>query len=147
MATLSKKPLQVVVGLIINPQGQLLIAQRTKGDYAGLWEFPGGKVEINETPLDALIREMDEELGIHVTHAEPFTQLNYSYSEKTVFLDVWKILQYKNEAYGKEGQAVDWISKQEVSQRKFLAGAYPIIEKVFDYIPACFLGNSGVASP
>ncbi len=81
MAPLIK--IDVVAAVILNDAQEILIAKRlptaTSGD---LWEFPGGKIEKDETHLAALSRELAEELGIQITHAEPWMSFNYDYSDR-----------------------------------------------------------------
>ena len=72
MNSSNKKIVEVAVAVLQKPDGSFLLAQRPTGkEYAGYWEFPGGKVESGETPRDALVRELHEELGIEVTTAYP----------------------------------------------------------------------------
>ena len=82
----------VAVGVVRNPQGNILIAKRPAHAHQGdLWEFPGGKVERGESLQQALQRELHEELGIDVTHARPLIRIPHSYPDKQVLLDVWLI--------------------------------------------------------
>ena len=85
----------VVVGIIRNPLGEILIAKRPEHKYkGGLWEFPGGKIEPSETPLDALKRELREELNIEVIKAESWLQCEYDYSDRFVLLHIWNVTQF-----------------------------------------------------
>ena len=77
---------------------------------AGLWEFPGGKVETSGAVTDALCRELDEELGIQPLSWEPLISIEHTYPEKIVLLDVWMVRDFGGEAYGREGQAVQWVA-------------------------------------
>lgn len=105
----------VVVGIIQNQEGKLCIAQRPAHVHlAGLWEFPGGKLEANEDPFDGLKRELFEELGITVLNAKPYMAFDYDYPEKKVFLDFWLVDHFEGEAHGKEGQPVRWIQRHEL---------------------------------
>ena len=103
-----KPTLHVAVGVILR-EGDLFIAKR-QGDQhlAGLWEFPGGKVEADETVLDALKRELYEELGIDVISAAPLIQQRHEYDIRTVVLDCWLVTEFNGEAHGKEGQPTTW---------------------------------------
>jgi 8-oxo-dGTP diphosphatase len=117
-----KPTLHVAVGVILR-NGELFIAKR-QGDQhlAGLWEFPGGKVEANETVLDALKRELHEELGINVINAEPLIEQRHEYDIRTVVLDCWLVTQFSGEAHGKEGQPTTWARIDEC------ATTYPMPE-------------------
>ena len=117
-----KPTLQVAVGVILR-EGELFIAKR-QGDQhlAGLWEFPGGKVEAGETVLDALKRELHEELGIDVISAAPLIEQRHEYDIRTVVLDCWLVTEFSGEAHGKEGQPTRWVKIGEC------ATTYPMPE-------------------
>ena len=102
--------IHVVVGIMINPEGEVLVAERQMQKFqGGRWEFPGGKVEKDETPLAALQRELDEEIGVEVQQARPLQQLRNTYPDKEILLDVWKVTEYNGEPLGKEGQKIRWV--------------------------------------
>lgn len=123
--------LHVVVGIILNAEHQVLIAQRlVHQDKGGLWEFPGGKVEAGEEAFAALQRELQEEIGIEVTHAEPWIQVDYYYPHKSVFLDTWLVSKFKGEPIGAEGQPIRWSESTDLTQLEFPEGNRPIIEKL-----------------
>lgn len=126
-----KKFLQVAVGVIKNAQGEVLIAQRPHHVHqGGLWEFPGGKVEAGETVLAALQRELHEELGITVMHANPLIQIRHHYAEVSVLLDVWTVESFSGVAYGKENQAIQWVKLFNLSHYTFPAANVPIVRAV-----------------
>ena len=103
----------VVVGLVFNKTGELLVAERQAHKFqGGRFEFPGGKVEVNELPFDALVRELHEEIGIDVLCAEPWGQFQHTYADRNIFLDVWRVTEFSGDAHGKEGQEVRWVSLQ-----------------------------------
>ena len=83
-----KKEIKIAVGIIVNPaQSEVFITQRQQDSHcAGLWEFAGGKVEAGETPEQALVRELNEEVGIEVQAYRPLTTLPYEYGEKSLLL-------------------------------------------------------------
>ncbi|RFC33225.1 MAG: 8-oxo-dGTP diphosphatase [Candidatus Nitrotoga sp. SPKER] len=86
-----------------------LLAQRPKGkSYAGYWEFPGGKVEVGETLLHALERELHEELGIKIVGAYPWLTRLHSYLHATVRLNFFRITEWHGEPHGKENQQLSW---------------------------------------
>lgn len=122
------KPLQVAVGVIKNATGQVLISLRdTNLHQGGLWEFPGGKVEAGETIEQALIRELHEELAIHVQSFHPLITVNHDYSDRAVQLQVYEVNKFSGEAKGCQGQAVKWINTDELSQYDFPMANRPII--------------------
>jgi 8-oxo-dGTP diphosphatase len=121
------KPVHVLVGLIGDARGLWLVNRRPPGkDLAGFWEFPGGKLQAGETPLAALRRELDEELGIEVVAAEPWLELAHEYPEKTVLLDVWRVLDYRGEVRAREGQALDWVAAGRLAALPLLPADLPI---------------------
>jgi len=94
---------------------QILIAKRPNHLHqGGLWEFPGGKVDQGESPRQALVRELQEELDINVTTAEPMMQLSHDYTDKQVLLDIWKVTGFEGQARGVEGQECRWVSLTEI---------------------------------
>lgn len=100
----------VAVGVVINEHGQVLIAKRLAHQHQGdCWEFPGGKIEANENESQALKRELFEEVGITVTHHEPWMIVEHDYHDKAVSLKVHKITAFHGEPRGCEGQVVKWV--------------------------------------
>lgn len=121
----------VAVAVIQDSRGQYFIAKRPQESHqGGLWEFPGGKVENNETVVEALKRELLEEVGITLVHASPLIQIHHNYSDKSVLLDVWCIDEFTGKAFGKEGQETCWINKSELSLYDFPAANLPIIKAI-----------------
>lgn len=101
--------LHVVAGVLRDPQGRVLLAQRPPGKHlAGTWEFPGGKREPGELPCDALVRELREELGIVVEHAEPMIQVPWASDGFELLLDAWHVHAWKGTPQSVEGQALRW---------------------------------------
>ena len=119
----------VVVGLINDGAGHWLVNCRPVGTpLAGSWEFPGGKVQAGEPPFAALKRELDEELGIDVLEAEPLLELTHDYPDKRVRLDVWRVLRYRGDAVGREGQSLRWITVDGLRELPLLEADWPIVE-------------------
>lgn len=115
-----KKPVRVVAGVVEKGRGSILIALRPGHLHqGGKWEFPGGKIESGESAFDALVRELCEELGIHVINAVPLIQVPYQYPDKHVMLDVWRVQRFEGSARGREGQRVRWITPEEFSEYEF----------------------------
>lgn len=125
----SSKIVHVAVAVIKNPHGQLFISKRPdKSHQGGLWEFPGGKVENDETVLEALKRELVEEIGIILIHTSPLIRIHHDYADKSVLLDVWCVDDFEGEAFGKEGQKTCWIKQDELSLYEFPTANLPIIK-------------------
>lgn len=123
--------IHVAVAVIKNQHGQIFIAKRPKDSHqGGLWEFPGGKVETNETVLQALKRELFEEIDISLINATPLIRIHHEYDDKSVLLDVWCVDDYTGEAIGKEGQETQWIKQSEFSLFDFPAANLPIIKAI-----------------
>lgn len=102
--------IDVVAGLITDPGGRVLLARRSDGrDLAGLWEFPGGKLEPGESPERALARELHEELGIEVQVGPPLIAVAQQYPHKRLRLDVRRVTQWRGTPRGHEGQALAWV--------------------------------------
>lgn len=100
----------VVAGVITDARDRILLARRTEGrDLAGLWEFPGGKVEPGETPEAALVRELREELGIEAELGEPIICVAQQYPDKRLRLDVRRIARWRGSMKGLDGQALAWV--------------------------------------
>jgi 8-oxo-dGTP diphosphatase len=108
------KPVHVVAGVLLDARGRVLLARRTEGrDLAGLWEFPGGKVDPGETPMQALARELREELGIRVQAAEPLVAVPQQYRDKRILLDVFRV-RYAGKPSGREQQALAWAPPEKL---------------------------------
>ncbi len=102
------KQIHVVAGVIRDTRGRILLARRTEGrDLAGRWEFPGGKVELRETPEAALVRELREELGIEVSVGDALIRVPQQYPDKRLVLDV-RHVEYRGVPKGLDGQALVW---------------------------------------
>lgn len=123
--------LHVVVAVIRRADGQILLAQRPLHKHqGGKWEFPGGKVELGESPWQALERELYEELGITPLQAQPLIKVKYHYPERSVLLDVWDVTDFSGEAQGREQQPVAWFSASNLTHLEFPPANYPIINAV-----------------
>lgn len=125
----SNNIVHVAVAVIKNQHGQTFIAKRPKEVHQGeLWEFPGGKVETNETVFNALKRELLEEIGLTLIYASPLIRIRHDYDDKSVLLDVWRVDEYSGKPFGKEGQQTCWINNDEFSSYDFPAANKPIIK-------------------
>ena len=102
--------MHVVAGLLLDTTGRVLLAQRPAGKHlAGFWEFPGGKLEPGETPLDGLVRELREELGITLKQARPLIAVPWTYGDRELLLDAWFVEQWLDEPQSLEGQPLKWL--------------------------------------
>ena len=121
-------PDHVAVAAIINTNEEVLLSLRQSHQHqGGLWEFPGGKVECGEAVVDALQREIDEELGLTITQAQPLIKVPYDYDDKSVLLDVWQVEQFDGIPQGQEGQTLRWCAISELIAGDFPAANVPII--------------------
>ncbi len=116
---------------VIRRQHQVLIALRQPHQHqGGLWEFPGGKVEENETVLAALRREIREEVGLDIQSARPYLTHRHDYGDKIVLLDVWLVEHFLGEAQGREGQQLQWCEITALVDYAFPAANTRIIEQL-----------------
>ena len=126
---MGKKRLQVAVGILARPNGELLIQQRRAGtDCAGQWEFPGGKLEVAETPEQALARELQEELNIVIAEPTFLTCLEHDYEHAHVSLHTYMIHDWQGEAEGREGQVIVWGQPEQLAGYDLLEATYPLLE-------------------
>ncbi len=118
----------VAVALIKNTENEMLVSLRPEHVHqGGLWEFPGGKVEANETVLSALKREVTEELGLEVLNAQPYKTIRYAYTDKNVLLDIWLVTSFSGDAHGREGQEIKWQPIDKLHELQFPAANRGIV--------------------
>ncbi|MBS0280773.1 MAG: (deoxy)nucleoside triphosphate pyrophosphohydrolase [Proteobacteria bacterium] len=113
----AKSVILVVAAALIDPDGRMLIAQRPPGKaMAGLWEFPGGKWEPGETPEQALIRELDEELGISVKEPclAPFTFASHAYANFHLLMPLYVCRRWDGTPLARIHQAIKWVRPREL---------------------------------
>ncbi len=114
--------IHVVAALIWQPQSSdsFLISRRPKGKHLeNYWEFPGGKLEAHETRLQALQRELIEEVNIMPLEASPYLQVLHSYEDRNILLDVWEVKSFKGSLSALEGQEICWVAINELDQFQF----------------------------
>jgi 8-oxo-dGTP diphosphatase len=113
--------MHVSAGILTDANGRVLIAERL-GDspFAGLWEFPGGKIHDDETPDAALRRELREELDIEVDECEHFMQLMHEYADRSVALEFFKVLSWQRQPRGCDGQALAWRKPLDIDVAELL---------------------------
>ena len=108
--------------------GRFLLAQRPAGKvYAGYWEFPGGKIELGESPLHALRRELHEELGIELIEAYPWLTRVFTYPHATVRLSFFRVVRWQGEPHGRENQSLSWQTGPEPTVGPLLPANAPIL--------------------
>ena len=118
----------VVAGVIADARGRILLARRTEGrDLAGLWEFPGGKVEPDESPEAALVRELREELGIDVEPGAPLIAVPQQYPHKRLRLDVRRIARWRGQVRSHEGQALAWVPPERLPAYPMPPADIPVV--------------------
>jgi len=117
----TRNQIEVSAGLVFR-DGKLLITQRHKDSHlGGLWEFPGGKREANETFEECLVRELREELGIEVEVGELLESLTHTYPEKTVSLKFFRCRWLKNEPRPIDCHDLKWVTAEELRNYEFPA--------------------------
>ena len=140
------KLIHVAAAVILNAQGQILLARRPVDKHqGGLWEFPGGKVEPDEPVVDALVRELDEELGIQISAARPLIQIPHHYPDKSVLLDVYEVDAFEGTPYGREGQPVEWVERSALADYAFPAANTPIVAAAL--LPSRLMITGTAATP
>ncbi|MBL4711149.1 MAG: Nudix family hydrolase [Gammaproteobacteria bacterium] len=121
----------VAVAVIVNQTNEVCISLRPSDVHqGGLWEFPGGKVEDKETIEQTLQREIKEELGIEIISSRPMLTITHDYKDKTVCLHVRKVLSYRGEATGQEGQKVQWTPVENLTNYDFPKANTAIIKSI-----------------
>lgn len=121
--------LHVMAGILRDATGRVLLAQRPPGKHlAGLWEFPGGKIEPGESPWHALVRELREELGIDVEDGKPLIRIPWRYEKGELCLDAWLVERWEGEPASMEGQALQWAQPGAVDLSILAPADRPIIQ-------------------
>lgn len=121
--------MRVAAGILRDADGRVLIAERT-GDhaFAGLWEFPGGKIEAGEESVVALRREMLEELGVEILDQSLFMSIEHDYPDRSVSIDFYLIERWKNLPEGRVGQALRWVRPNELTEELLLRADRSVIQ-------------------
>ncbi len=129
----TRKAIDVAVAILQRPDGTVLWCSRPEGKpYAGYWEFPGGKVEPGETVWQALVREIDEELGIRAQAGGPWLVIEHDYPHAKVRLHFMRVWQFEGEPLAKEGQGFCWASLQADDPRitPILPATLPLLKSL-----------------
>lgn len=128
---MTKPLIQVSAGIIRNEFGQIYLTQRLEGqDFAQALEFPGGKVDEGESPEEALKRELEEEVGIHVLSAFPFDRFRFEYPTKEIEFFFYLVEEWVGEPFGREGQEGFWLEQNELDAGQFPPANHTIVQKL-----------------
>lgn len=123
--------LHVAAGILRDKAGRVLISERLcGGSFGGMWEFPGGKIGPDETSTQALRRELIEEIGVEVTHSQPFMSLNHEYRDRTVDIEFFLISDWRNEPIGREGQRLRWVDAESLDAAELLPADVRVVEAI-----------------
>ena len=122
---------------LIDPDGRVLLAQRPEGkSMAGLWEFPGGKVEQDETPEAALIRELHEELGIDTWASclAPLTFASHAYADFHLLMPLFACRKWQGVVTPREGQVLKWVRPADLRSYPMPAADVPLIPVLREWL-------------
>jgi 8-oxo-dGTP diphosphatase len=120
---------RVAAGILRDARGRILIAERVGGGpFQGMWEFPGGKIAVDESATDALARELDEELGIVLLETEHFMYVEHAYPDRAVSIDFFLVSGWKDHPRGIEGQRLLWVEASALTDYELLPADLPVIE-------------------
>ena len=132
-----RRILLVAACALVDADGRILLAQRPEGkQLAGLWEFPGGKVEPGETPEETLIRELDEELGIttKIPCLAPLTFASHTYDDFHLLMPLYICRRFEGTAHGREGQAIKWVRAKALRDYPMPPADEPLIPFLMDLL-------------
>lgn len=140
MPSTEAERVHVAVAVLRNDRGEVLLTRRHAGAHqGGLWEFPGGKVEVGESIDAALRREIAEELGVSVQRHESLLDIRHDYPDKQVLLEVREVLEFAGEPRPLEGQPMRWVPCGQLGDYEFPRANAPIVE--------CLLRGTGSPAP
>ncbi len=129
--------LLVVAVALVDPDGRVLLTQRPEGkQLAGLWEFPGGKVEPDERPETALIRELKEELGIDVTASclAPLTFASHAYDDFHLLMPLYVCRRWKGQVVAHEAQAMAWVRPKDMKHYPMPPADAPLVPHLMELV-------------
>ncbi|MBZ9695392.1 (deoxy)nucleoside triphosphate pyrophosphohydrolase [Mesorhizobium sp. B2-3-14] len=132
-----KRLLLVAACALVDADGRVLLAQRPQGkQLAGLWEFPGGKVEAGETPEQCLIRELQEEIGIEteIPCLAPLTFASHSYDDFHLLMPLFVCRRFRGIAQPREGQALKWVRPKQMRDYPMPPADAPLIPFLIDLL-------------
>jgi 8-oxo-dGTP diphosphatase len=122
---------------LVDVEGRVLIAQRPEGKtMAGLWEFPGGKVEDGETPEATLVRELKEEIGVSVEEAclAPLTFASHAYADFHLLMPLYVTRRWSGIAEPREGQVLKWVKPVKLRDYPMPPADLPLIPALIDHL-------------
>ena len=122
--------LSIAIGILRNTKNEVLLGKRTKGSLMGYWEFPGGKIEPNETPEEALFREFQEELGVEIGRSKQMEPIEYHYDHYDVLLVPYKIIDYIGYPSGLEGQELIWCATDQLREIGIIPADLSLVEEL-----------------
>jgi 8-oxo-dGTP diphosphatase len=131
------KVLFVVAAALVDPDNHVLIARRPPGKtLAGLWEFPGGKMNPGETPEAALVRELEEELGIEVCESclAPFTFASHSYEHFHLLMPLYLCRKWDGDIVAREGQELAWVRASRLGKYPMPPADIPLVPMLRDLL-------------
>ena len=138
MGGMAGKPIVLVAAAaLIDVDGRVLICQRPEGkNLAGLWEFPGGKVEPGETPEACLIRELDEELGVQVAKAclAPFVFASHEYETFHLLMPLYLLRKWEGQVRNREHKAMAWVKPNKLSEYPMPPADEPLVAWLRDLV-------------
>ncbi len=142
MATTGRDPVSaklvlVVACALVDADGRVLIGQRPAGKpLAGLWEFPGGKVEPGETPESALIRELDEELGVQITQAclAPFVFASHAYESFHLLMPLYLCRRWEGFVERRNHEALAWVKPDKMADYPMPPADAPLVAYLRDFL-------------
>lgn len=122
---MEKKHLHIAAGVIRNAEGEIFIAQRPlESHMGGYWEFPGGKLEAGESPEQALVRELEEELGIVAVPGKLLQTAEHEFPDRLITIYFFLVEEWQNAPYGREGQPSRWVK-----QTALIAEEFPLVNR------------------
>jgi len=137
-ALIAPKPVVLVVAVaLVDADGRVLLTQRPPGKtLAGMWEFPGGKVEPNETPEAALLRELREELGLDISAAclAPYTFASHAYEDFHLLMPLYVCRRWAGQPQPREGQAMKWVRPVKMGELEMPPADRPLVAMLLDLL-------------
>jgi 8-oxo-dGTP diphosphatase len=135
--TAGNRTIVVIACVLVDIDGRVLLAERPQGrSLAGLWEFPGGKMEEGETPEETLIRELREELSIEVKPAclAPLTFASHGYEDFHLLMPLFICRKWGGEVHPREGQKIAWVPVHKMREYEMPPADLPLLSMIYDLL-------------